>query len=185
MGKCKNLFYQIYVGEVGQTPRTVYLALYNSAMNPISIPTNSVNPFTTFSVDFKQNLAAGTYYVRIYSNQPSADNAYELSISTKVSVTPSIVGSVGMPDLNENGNKDIAILRILADTSGVVETRDGSTGELLNSIPLEGESLKPISITGFDDMNVGVLVYDSITKMHTQSILNAKTGELVVSFPIE
>lgn len=167
--------------------KTVTLGLYDSAMRSIAIPTKSVDPFTTFSVDFKQNLAAGTYYVKVYSSYPTADNAYELSISTKVPVIPGIVGSVGMPDLNEDGVKDIAILRILAETGSVVETRDGSTGEVIGTFPLveEEQTLKPVSIIGFDDTNVGILLYNSATKTHTQAILNAQTGEPVASFPIE
>lgn len=167
--------------------KTVYLYLYDSAMHSIFIPVKSVNPYTTSSVDFKQSLAAGTYFIRVSSSTPTTDSDYELSVQTKAPVIPGIVGSVGMPDLNEDGVKDIAILRILADMGSVVETRDGSTGEVINTFPLaeEEQALKPVSIIGFDDTNVGILLYDSAAKTHTQSILNAQTGEPVASFPIE
>jgi len=172
--------------NITDNSKIVYLYLYDSAMKSIAIPVKSVNPYTTTSVDFKQNLAAGTYFIKLSSCTPTTDSDYELSVLTTPSVTPSIVGSVGMPDLNKNGKKDIAILRIWADASGVVEIRDGGTGEVINSINLpEGQALKPISITGFNDNNIGVISYDGVTKINAQYIFNAQTGEQITSFPIE
>ncbi|MFI3157590.1 MAG: hypothetical protein QX199_15690 [Methylococcaceae bacterium] len=167
--------------------KTVNLSLYDSANRSISIPVKTVNPYTMTSVDFKQNLAAGTYIVRLYTCYPTTDSDYELSVSTKVPVIPGIVGSVGMPDLNEDGVKDIALLRVVAEMGSVIETRNGSTGEVISTFPLaeEEQALKPVSIIGFDDTNVGILLYDSVTKTHTQTILNAQTGDPVASFPIE
>jgi hypothetical protein len=106
---------------------------------------------------------------------------------------PSVVGSVSLPDLNGNGYKDVAILRILADASTVVDTIDSFTGIQLNRVSYVTDSrvAQPISIIGFDDVDgngtpdIGVLVYQKSKNQHTQYIRNAVTGALVKSFVVK
>ncbi len=148
----------------------------------------TINAFDTTVSSFTQSLGAGVFYIYCYSAYaPNVEPInYTLSVSAKVSVTPSIVGSVGLVDLNKNTKKDLAILRILADASSQIEIRDGSTGDVINIIPLpDGLSLKPVSIAGFNDINVAVIIYDGLTQTNTQYIFNAKSGVQVASFPLD
>lgn len=154
-----------------------------------TITYKKIDAFNTTELSFTQSLGAGVFYLLAYSySTPKADVNYELSVSTKVSVTPSIVGSVGMPDLNEDGKKDVAILRIQADTAAVVETRDGANGELMNSATvLDGEqpALKPISIAELGDNLVSVVVNNTLEKTYSQYIIDVVSGETVNTFPLD
>jgi hypothetical protein len=144
--------------------------------------------------NFKVNLVAGTFYVKIdylYNN-----DGYELSAQSPLAVSkpitiPSVISSVNMPDLNSNGYKDMAVLRILADARAVVDTLDGFTGALIKRVVYITDSrlIQPISLISFDlDGNgapdIGVLGYNSTTGKHAQYIRNALTGVLVKSFVI-
>jgi len=176
-----------YHNKVGNSATYTYLYLYDGAMK--SIIYKKINAFDTSELSFMQSLTAGVYYVKVYSSStPKADVNYELSVITKVSVPPSIVGSVGMPDLNEDGKKDTAILRIKSDASAVVETRDGATGDVINTAEvLNGEqpALKPISIADLGENLVSVIVNNSLEKTNTQYIIDVVSGETVNTFPLD
>ncbi len=143
---------------------------------------------------FRVNLVAGVFYTRVRSD--FTNKSYELSALSPISVPrpitmPSVVDSVNLPDLNSNGYKDMAVLRILADTRAVVDTIDGFTGALLKRIVYISDSrlVQPISIISFDlDNNgspdIGVLGYNSTTGKHAQYVRNALTGQLVKAFVI-
>jgi hypothetical protein len=140
------------------------------------------------------NLAAGIFYVHI--NTYFGTNSYEFSAQSPLSVPrpitiPSVISSVNMPDLNRNGYKDMAVLRILANANAVVDTIDGLTGKLLKRVVYITDSrlIQPISLISFDlesngSPDIGVLGYNSTTGKHAQYFRNALTGALIKSFII-
>lgn len=143
---------------------------------------------------FKVNLVAGIYYIKIKAG--FTIDSYELSAQSPLSVPrpitiPSVVGSANMPDLNRNGYKDIAVLRILANANAVVDTIDGLTGKRLKRVVYISDSrlIQPISLISFDldgngSPDIGVLGYNSTTGKHAQYVRNALTGALIKSFII-
>ena len=173
--------------QISENSSYAIVYLYNSSGSTVTY--KKINAFDTNELSFIQSLTAGIYYVRIYSSStPKADVDYELSVITKVSVPPAIIGSVGMPDLNEDGQKDTAILRIKSDASAVVETRDSATGDVINTAEvLNGEqpALKPVSIADLGENLVSVIVNNSLEKTNTQYIVDVVSGETVNTFPLD
>jgi len=143
---------------------------------------------------FPVNLVAGEFYIQVAAAYSTG--TYELSAQSPLAVSkpitiPSIISSTNMPDLNGNGYKDMAVLRILADARAVVDTLDGFTGTLLKRVVYITDSrlIQPISLISFDlesngSPDIGVLGYNSTTGKHGQYIRNALTGALVKSFII-
>ncbi|MEQ1546596.1 hypothetical protein [Methyloglobulus sp.] len=144
--------------------------------------------------NYKVNLVAGTFYVKIGTGY--GNDGYELSAQSPLAVSkpitvPSVIGSTNLPDLNRNGYKDMAVLRILANANAVVDTIDGFTGKLLKRVVYISDSrlIQPISLISFDldgngSPDIGVLGYNSTTGKHAQYVRNALTGALIKSFII-
>jgi hypothetical protein len=179
-----------------QNSPSVSFGVWNSTVTA-ALLSQSIAASDTSDNILRINLAAGIFYIRIYQLD-SSNKTYELSAQSPLGVSrpitiPSVVGSVSLPDLNGNGYKDVAILRILADASTVVDTIDSFTGIQLNRVSYVTDSrvAQPISIIGFDDVDgngtpdIGVLVYQKSKNQHTQYIRNAVTGALVKSFVVK
>jgi len=186
--------------NTSDNPVKTEFTLFDSSVR--SIFKDSIDPSDTNDNSIPYNLGAGTFFVKVWSNYSRKTNSsYELSAKTVVSetsdvTTPAkkfgIIGTAALPDLNQNGNKDIAVL-FATENGSYIKTIDTKTGEQIKEITYlpEDVKLQPISITGFDDIDgnknpaVVVLTYDEKEKTNTQFIVDVVKGEKIGSFAVE